>query len=220
MGFLVYNISNKINGKKYVGITTKSLEERMYLHISQAGKNSKKNMLIAKAILKYGKDNFSISLLEECDSKEEMLEREKFWISDLDTYKSGYNMTLGGEGLFGFKHSEETKSKMSERMMGNNYNKGHFKGRNHSEETKKKISLKNSGENNGMKKGHTKEAREKISKSQYKKVAQYKNGKLIRIFDSFQEAARAVSGKPQGISRCCRGIRKNHRGYAWKYVGD
>ena len=46
---------------------------------------------------KYGADNFSIKVLEEC-SPEKSSEREIYWIEKLDTYHNGYNATLGGDG--------------------------------------------------------------------------------------------------------------------------
>ena len=47
---------------------------------------------------KYGIENFSISLLEDNIQDNEINEREKFWISKLNTYYQGYNATLGGDG--------------------------------------------------------------------------------------------------------------------------
>lgn len=199
-------------------MTTKSLQERFYYHTVQSKQNSQK-MAIAKSILKYGEENFEIRLLEECTSKRDMIEKEKYWIKKLETYKNGYNMTLGGEGLFGYSHSLETRIKMSKSKIGNKNNKGHFKGRNHTEEAKFKISRKNSGINNGMfGKTHSEIAKAKIIESQQKKVAQYKDKKLIKIYGSYKKAAYAVGGKPAAISRCCRGIRKHHRGYEWRNI--
>lgn len=216
----IYCIENKINGKKYIGLTTKSIEERWHCHVVQAKQNAKRNMVIAKAILKYGKENFEISVLEECVDEKELRKKEKVWIAELNTFNDGYNMTLGGDGLLGYKHTDETKEKMSKSQIGNKNNKGHFKGRNHSEHSKKLISEKNSGSLHGMfGKTHTDEVKKAISEKHKKKVAQYDdNENLVNVFISYQEAAKFVNGKPQGISRCCRGIRKHHRGYIWKEV--
>ena len=215
----IYCIQNKTNRKQYVGLTTKSLQERFGYHVAQAKINALKNMVIAKAIIKYGSENFTIRSLEECDNYETLKTQERYWIGKLDTFNNGYNMTKGGEGLLGYKHTEETKKRMSERMLGNTYNKGHFLGKSHTEETKKKMSDKKVGANNGMfGRGHSEEARKKISQAHYKKVCQYDDvGNLIKIHNSFQEAAKYVNGKSQGITRCCKGIRNHHRGYVWKY---
>ena len=53
-------------------------------------------MYIKRAIHKYGKDKFHISLLEEV-SIERLNEREKYWITYYDSYNNGYNLTLGGQ---------------------------------------------------------------------------------------------------------------------------
>lgn len=53
-----------------------------------------------------------------------------------------------------------------------------------------------------------------------KKVGQYKDGKLINIYNSFNEAARAVEGTGSAICRICSGVNKTHKGYEWKIVED
>lgn len=53
-------------------------------------------MYIKRAIHKYGKDKFHISLIEEV-SVEKLNEREKYWITYYDSYNNGYNLTLGGQ---------------------------------------------------------------------------------------------------------------------------
>lgn len=57
---------------------------------------------------KYGKDSFIIELLEECEVTL-LNERECFWINKLDTFKNGYNMTLGGEGSNRIELPEEAE---------------------------------------------------------------------------------------------------------------
>ena len=65
----IYKITNKINGKIYVGQTTKSLNERFQKHCWGTTQNDKYhlNMAIKKAIKKYGKENFAIELIEEVE---------------------------------------------------------------------------------------------------------------------------------------------------------
>ena len=74
--------------------------------------------LIKLAIKKYGKQNFKNEILEECNSPEELDNRERYYINK---YKSndisiGYNISNGGQKRFftGLKHSDESKRKMSE----------------------------------------------------------------------------------------------------------
>lgn len=91
----VYLIENKINNKKYVGCTIYSLNSRFKNHLRTLNKFP--NRPLYRAIKKYGVENFSIIALESCD-KSLLPEREIYWIKKLDTYRNGYNATLGGEG--------------------------------------------------------------------------------------------------------------------------
>lgn len=102
---VVYLIINMVNGKKYVGQTTQPLKKRFNQHAK-----SKKTHL-GNAIRKYGVENFTIEVLEECYSREQLNEREIFWIAKLNCkHPNGYNLTDGGKGLKGF--TEETLARM------------------------------------------------------------------------------------------------------------
>lgn len=101
-----YKLINKTNGNFYIGVTI-NLKARMKLH-----KNSKGKVTICNAISKYGWENFDVIIMKDhIKTKDEMFKLEKFLIKEL---KPPYNETDGGEGTSGFKHSEETKKKMSE----------------------------------------------------------------------------------------------------------
>lgn len=91
---VVYCVNNIINDKKYIGITTRTIDERFNEHC-------KANSIIGKAISKYGKNNFRIYQLDSADSKQSLFELEKYFINKYDTYKNGYNATIGGEGVVG-----------------------------------------------------------------------------------------------------------------------
>lgn len=86
----IYKTTNILNGKIYIGQTSKDLNTN-YLGSGRA---------IIKAIKKYGKCNFKREVLEECDSKEYMNNREKYWIQHFDSINRtiGYNVSIGGEG--------------------------------------------------------------------------------------------------------------------------
>lgn len=94
----IYKITNRINGKIYVGQTVKTLEERFQKHCWGTTNKDKYhlNMAIKKAIRKYGKENFTIELIEEVET-DRLDEREVYWISFYDSYNKGYNCTLGGQ---------------------------------------------------------------------------------------------------------------------------
>lgn len=95
MGY-IYKITNEINQKVYIGLTSKSIEERWKQHI-QASKNLSLNRPLYVALRKYGIENFSIKLIEEVDD-DFLGEREIYWITYYNSYKNGYNATLGGDG--------------------------------------------------------------------------------------------------------------------------
>lgn len=110
---LIYCIENKINGKRYVGMTTQSLEDRIAQHVSESRYSRKK--LIHKAIAKYGIDSFVISVLDEAHDLEQLKELERYYITTLSTLApNGYNLTYGGDGVFGYKHSDNARALISD----------------------------------------------------------------------------------------------------------
>lgn len=89
---IVYKITNKVNGKSYIGQTRYTVEFRWKQH-----QHKKDNTYFHNAIHKYGVENFSIEVLEECDV-ELLNSREIFYIAKFDTFSNGYNLTIGGNG--------------------------------------------------------------------------------------------------------------------------
>lgn len=94
MGF-IYKITNKINGKVYIGQTITPIKNRMYKHYSQA-RNGKNITGIDAAIKKYGKENFKVEQILECPNEDLDLQ-EKFYISKYNSFENGYNLTIGGQ---------------------------------------------------------------------------------------------------------------------------
>lgn len=185
----IYKITNKINGKIYIGKHSTDNLNDGYMG---------SGVVLRQAIKKYGVENFTKEILEFCDKEVELNDLEKHYI---DKYKStdksiGYNLTKGGDGTLGFtpwlkgKHlSDEIKKKLSEAKKGKHYikmseakkgkpspNKGKpspNKGKHRSEETKRKISEANKGKPSPTKgkttwikiKHHSEESKRKISES-------------------------------------------------------
>lgn len=103
-----------MNGKRYVGITEGTLEDRWLGHLSDVNKGSK--LIFHCAIRKYGVDAFDVGMIEECNNVELMKKAEIRLINELNTFvgdhpDKGYNMTRGGDGTWGHRHSDETKQK-------------------------------------------------------------------------------------------------------------
>ena len=93
----IYIITNLINGKQYVGQTTKGYLYRWKSHCKFAKNTQRKcPQLIDRVIAKYGIDNFKIELLERVpiDQKDQ---KEQFYINKYNTYSNGYNLTIGGD---------------------------------------------------------------------------------------------------------------------------
>lgn len=82
----VYKITNNITGEFYVGASV-SVASRISNHLNRDARKYKGKHRFYDDILKYGKENFSWELLEECP-KENLLEREQYWY---DTLKPTYN---------------------------------------------------------------------------------------------------------------------------------
>lgn len=114
--FHVYKITNTENGKLYIGITQKGYKRRFLDHLWQSRKSRKSCRALYAAINKYGENSFKVDLIETCKNRDELNEREIFWIKELNTLSpNGYNLTKGGDaGVM----SDETKAIMSERMKG------------------------------------------------------------------------------------------------------
>lgn len=93
------------SGKSYIGKTFLQEQERWKQHVSEANRGEKLTKL-NKAIKKYGGENFSVEILESCLEEPELSKREKYYISYYDTYKNGYNSTLGGEGFAQYEDEE------------------------------------------------------------------------------------------------------------------
>jgi group I intron endonuclease len=134
----IYKITNKFNGKIYIGKRARKKFEEGYWG---------SGTLITKAINKYGKDNFTREVLEWCETKELLCSREQFYIIEYNCrVPNGYNIAPGGEGggikgpehpNYGKPMTEERKQHLSNLMSGE---KNPMYGKHHTEESKKKIS--------------------------------------------------------------------------------
>lgn len=140
MKYYIYKITNNLSGKSYVGqhkVPDKPESFTRYMG---------KGIAIREAIKKYGKENFTKTILEELEDDEKHLltsEREKLWIEKEQTlYPNGYNISKGGEGgcskesaaksvltkkLRGYRPSEETKLKISLARKGCKFTEEHKK---------------------------------------------------------------------------------------------
>jgi len=169
----IYEIRNKINGKRYIGQTTRKNGFRCHWKLNTLLKNYEGSIHLYNSIKKYGIENFERKIIDRALSKEELNEKEEYHIQKYNTlnFNYGYNLRHGGtsgkitdeikkkmsEGVKRFFLNEENRKKQRDRVRrGENHP---FFGKHHSEETKKKIS-------NKLKGTHiSEEIKQKISKN-------------------------------------------------------
>ena len=118
----IYKITNKENGLIYIGCTINSLKHRFNEHLYRCFKTDYKSKLY-NSMKKYGQENFTIELIEECDLNV-IYETEKKYVEQYDSYNNGLNSTFGGEGCLGYTHSPEKRVKISESLKNGNSHKG------------------------------------------------------------------------------------------------
>ncbi len=133
---IIYKATNLINGKIYIGQSQHTLETRKSEHLSDA-KNSCKQYF-TRALCKHGADGFTWEVIQICKDIDELNQQEVYYIAYYNAMNKdvGYNLTEGGGGTVGFKHSEDTIQKISKALSGKN-NPNYGKRR--SEETLQKM---------------------------------------------------------------------------------
>lgn len=101
---IIYKITNKINNKVYIGLTTQAIETRWKQHVQTAFNEGHPDSqtVFKKAIRKYGPDNFKIEIIDEADNLEHLKQLEQYWIKYYNSYIGwdncqGYNSTYGGD---------------------------------------------------------------------------------------------------------------------------
>lgn len=220
----IYKIINNINGKIYIGQSI-DIKKRYREHIFSGTHNYDKdaNSPIHKAMKKYGKNNFSLELVESC-SREELNEKEKYWIQYYDSYNTGYNATLGGD-----TDSHYNGKEVELYDLQGNYVTSY-----------PTVTL--AAEAIGVSRNtiyqilygyrlSTKGYQFKY-KNEEKEIKPYKNrqggkipviqldlkGNIIQLFDSAADAARQINGDSSCITKVCKGKIKTHKGYKWQYA--
>ena len=205
---VIYKWTNKINGKSYIGQTTREkLRYREHLY------DRRVNKYFHNAIDKYGIENFEYSVLFKVHCPKEFAKEildynEKKYIKEYRTFGEGYNLTDGGDGSTHTPFSEEHKRKISIASLGHPY-RGCGKGNFHfTEEQRKYLSEKAKGRKN---------------EHSYRPVIMYDlNENPIREFKSITEARHFIDGDKLKngsghIGDVCSGKRKQCCGYKWRY---
>ena len=141
---------------------------------------------IYNSLIKHGANNHKFEIICLCD-REQLIKKEQMFI---DFFKPDLNICKVAGSTLGYKHSDESKKKMSSLKKG-------IKKEPLSDEHKNKI---------------------RISQKQAKKIYQYdKDNNLIQIFDTITQAANSVNGKRSNLRDVCNGKYKTSYGYIWSW---
>ena len=114
---IIYVIYSFTENKLYVGKSTLSLEKRMKFHFSDSKRLKSEGSLLYQAVNRLGWQDFIWFTIDTASSKEELNEKEKFWISRLNTQINGYNIGYGGDGGNNYDfhpNLKEVRKKISE----------------------------------------------------------------------------------------------------------
>ena len=180
----IYQITNSINGKIYIG-SAENLATRKRNHFNDLRVNRHGNQQLQRSFNKYGKSCFNFSILHECDI-DMLIFFEQYFIDDIPVNRL-YNICLIAGSSLGLKRSEESKKKMSISKTGKKLSDEHRHklslaktGKTRSREVRLKMSINRTG------KIHTEETRAKLSISQTGK----KHSKETRAKMSLAQQAR------------------------------
>ena len=211
----IYKITNKLNGKSYIGKTEKSNpEDRFREHLQDSRKFPDRPLY--RAINKYGKENFSFKVLEKTSYPEE---REVELIKEYNTYgNTGYNATKGGDGSVYLDHS---KILLDYKEVGNQEMVAEMNGC-HVDSVYKIL------KSNNIEKVSSQE----VNKKYYGKpvhMLDKKSREVLKTFETQKEAARYLqensfsntqdtSALAQKISLVIKGTRKSCSGFGWERV--
>lgn len=195
----IYKITNKINGKIYIG-QSKNIYKRWFSHKETRKREKYKNVLLYKAMNKYGIENFDFEIIEICD--EELLnEKEIFYIEKYGSFShgknKGYNQTLGGGGGYGFVFSEERLQKARDAATGKN--NGMY-GKKHSKESKLKMREKR------LNKKLSDSAKQKIGEANKNKIVSEETRKKLSEAGKNRNFDISNGKNPRAIKVYCDGV--------------
>jgi group I intron endonuclease len=143
----IYSITNTANGHRYIGSAI-IIHKRWNEHIRDLCANKHHSIYLQRAWNTYGNDYFIFSIIEQCDN-DLLIDREQHYI---DTLIPEYNMCRIAGSPLGYKHTDETKEKVSKAGKGRVFSDEHkkriseaLKGKIVSEETRRRIGIKSVG---------------------------------------------------------------------------
>ena len=107
----IYKITNIQNNKTYIGQTIRPIEQRFHRHLNDA-LNGILDTHFARAIRKYGKENFQIEIIDTAQNQNELNEKERYWIQYYNSVEEGYNETDAISKCGGNTYQSKTEEEM------------------------------------------------------------------------------------------------------------
>ena len=211
---IIYKITNRINGKVYIGQTIQTLKKRWQRHGWKS--EVRKNMPITLAIVKYGKKNFDIEIIDKCGSQDELNRLELHYAIFYNTFApNGYNLRAGnGRGSMseeikrkiglankGKKVSDKTRKRLSESHKGYKMLKS----------TKAKLSKINKGKQPPE---HVRQAAIRFNEKKYKVTCP--DGTTLDV-TNMRKFCISHSLSPSKMCLVAQGKRNHHKEYIVKY---
>ena len=214
----IYKIINDINEKVYIGKTQQTIQQRWSNHLKDSVKTTKEHRPLYAAMRKYGGEHFKIEIIEECDTFI-LEEREIYWINYYDSYRNGYNATLGGDGTIRLNHQQIIDLYKQEQNM---------------IKVAEIIGCSKDSVSDILKANNIETlTSQEVTHLQHKKQIQMidkKTLELVNEFETHADAARYLIDNNltnckfttirYHISEVCRGIRKSAAGFIWKEITD
>lgn len=239
---VVYKIENKVNGNVYVG-SALCIKQRRRRHFKDLKRGIHHSRYLQRAYDKYGLSNFALSIIEEVDNADVLIQREQYWIDNL---KPEYNISKKAGSLLGVKMSEGAVLKNKIRNSG--FGNGNAKIK--ESDFKTIVSLINEKTNNEIaklfgvhrssierllkrfsikrKRIWSKEGKEKLSALAKKRKNRArvvlhcdKNWNIIKEYPSASEAAKQVGVNIETVINSCKNITGNYRNkrrFYFKYL--
>ena len=108
----IYKITNIQNNKVYIGQTIRPIEQRFHRHLNDA-LNNVIDTHFARAIRKYGKENFVIEIIDSASNQQELTQKEQYWIKYYNSTETGYNETDATSKCGGNTYQSKTPEEMN-----------------------------------------------------------------------------------------------------------
>jgi len=201
---VIYKVENTLNNKVYIGKTTRNIEIRWKEHLACSATKDNK---FYRALRKYPPSVFKLSIIEKA-SNDELNNLETYWINQYDSFRNGYNSTMGGDGTL--KTDYDKIYQLWDQYL--TYDEiAKITGYPHT--TIRHIL-------NGYENYSTFDARSRNNPKR-KSVKQYTlDGVFVQSYKSLSDAARTTGLSVSMIYSCCEKIRLSGGGFQWRYAND